>query len=134
MVTHLEALAPAERLRWLDLLSYVDAMVYRERSPLEQRRFHETIVQSVQSDEDRREVLAMGKTMADVMMENGARGAAVKTRQQTLVRQLRKRFGEVPDSVVRAVHATTDVHQLDDWLDRFATASSLDELEIPVTR
>ena len=30
-----------------------------------------------------------------------------------------------------AVEATTDVDQLDDWLDRLVTASTLDELEIP---
>jgi hypothetical protein len=32
------------------------------------------------------------------------------------------------------VEATTDVEQLDTWLDRFATASTLDELEIPAAR
>ena len=61
----------------------------------------------------------------------GRSSAAIETRQQTLVRQLRRRFGDVPRGVVHAVESTTDVAQLDDWLDRFATASTLDELEIP---
>jgi len=80
----------------------------------------------------------MGKTMADVLVEKGrtegrAEGrteAAVGTRQQTLVRQLRRRFGDVPAEVVNTVQATSDVDQLDDWLDRLVTADTLDELEI----
>ncbi len=80
----------------------------------------------------------MGKTMAEVLTEEGERTgkrkAAVQTRQQTLVRQLRKRFRKVPASVVNTVESTTDVDQLDEWLDRFATADTLDELEIPRTK
>ena len=73
----------------------------------------------------------MGKTMADVLTERGRVEAAVQTRQQTLVRLLRKRFGGIPLGVVSAVESTTDVDQLDGWLDRFATADTLDELDIP---
>jgi hypothetical protein len=36
--------------------------------------------------------------------------------------------------VVSAVEATSDVEQLDDWLDRFATALTLDELGIPASK
>ena len=64
----------------------------------------------------------------------GRTEAAVETRQQTLVRLLRKRFGDVPGRVVRTVESTTDVAKLDDWLDRLVTADSLDELEIPAAR
>jgi hypothetical protein len=138
VVTHLEGMAPAERLRWLDLLSYIDAMIYHERSPGEQTMFHQTLAQSVENDELRQEVSAMGKTMADVLIEKGERQglqkgerrAAIQTRQQTLVRLLRRRFEEVPAEIVRAVQATRDIDRLDLWLDRFATATTLDELEI----
>ncbi len=74
--------------------------------------------------------------MADVLMERGwTEGwtkAEVKTRQQTLFRQLRKRFGKVPRGVVRAVESTSDVAKLDDWLDRLVVADKLDDLGIPV--
>jgi hypothetical protein len=142
VVDHLEGLAPVERQRWLDLLSYIGAMIYHERSPSEHPRLHQTVERSVQTDELRQEVSAMGKTMADVLIEKGERKgqrkgerkAAIQTRQQMLVRLLYKRFGDVPDSVVRTVQATADVEQLDDWLDRFAMADSLDDLEIPAAR
>jgi hypothetical protein len=54
--------------------------------------------------------------------------AAIETRQQTLIRQLRRRFGKLPAKVTRAINATTTADQLDEWLDRFATANSLDEM------
>ena len=72
----------------------------------------------------------MGKTMADVLIERGARKArkkvAIETRQQTLVRLLRKRFGDVPPWVVDGIYSTQGVRQLDIWLDRFALAGRLD--------
>ena len=142
VVAHLESLAPAERLRWLDLLSYIDAMIYHERSPTEQPRLHETILQSVQSDELRQEISVMGKTMADVLIEKGQRKgerkgerkgrneAAIETRQQTLIRLLRRRFRNVPAEIVNAVQTTREIDRLDQWLDRLVTAGSLGELEI----
>jgi len=139
---HLQAMPPAERQRWRDLLHYIGAMIYHERNENEQSKLQEALEQSMRSEELRQEVIEMGKSMADVLMERGERKgrtegrteAAIKTRQETLVRQLRKRFGDVPRGVVRAVQATTDVAQLDDWLDRFATADTLDDLGIPAAR
>jgi len=76
--------------------------------------------------------------MADVLTEKGRREgetrAAVRTRQQTLVRLLQKRFDDVPPGVVSAVESTSDADQLDDWLDRLVTADTLDELEIPTAK
>ena len=60
----------------------------------------------------------------------GEQRAAIETRQQTVIRLLRKRFGDVPAEVVSTVESTTDVDQLDQWLDRFATATNLEELKI----
>jgi hypothetical protein len=143
---HLEAMPPAERQRWRDLLSYVGAMVYHERSQSEHAVLQETLEQSMHNEQLRQEVIEMGKSMADVLMERGERKgriegertgeerAALRTRQQTLVRQLRKRFGNVPRGVVRAVESTADVAKLDDWLDRFATADTLDDLQIPAAK
>ena len=109
-------------------------MIYHERSEDEQAELHEIVENSVESEELRQEVIQMGKTMAEVLRERGRlegeAKAAIETRQQTLVRLLRKRFGDVPADVVRTVESTTDVDRLDEWLDRFATARTLDELEI----
>ena len=76
----------------------------------------------------------MGRTMADVLIERGRiegqTETAIETRQQTLIRLLRRRFGKLPAKVTRAINATTATEQLDEWLDRFATAQTLEELRI----
>ena len=76
----------------------------------------------------------MRKTGAEALMERGAQQGAQKagllTRRQTLVRLLGRRFGNVPSEVIRVVEATDDVEQFDNWLDRFATAQTLEELGI----
>jgi hypothetical protein len=139
---HLEAMPPAERQRWRELLDYVGALVYHDRNEAEHAKLQEALERSMQNEELRQEVIEMGKSMADVLMERGEQKgrtegrieASVKTRQQTLVRQLRKRFGDVPRGVVRAVESTSNVARLDDWLDRLVVANTLDELEIPPGR
>jgi len=80
----------------------------------------------------------MGKTMADVLIEQGERKgerkgrneAAIETRQQMLIRLLRRRFQDIPGEIVNAVQATREIDRLDQWLDRLVTADSLGELEI----
>jgi len=124
----------AERRRLGELLSYIRAMLYHERSDSEQRRLQQIMENSVQNEETRQEVMKMRKTGAEALMERGRTEgrteAMVQTRRQTLVRLLRKRFGSVPSDVVSVVEATDDVDQLDNWLDLFATAQTLEELGI----
>jgi hypothetical protein len=105
-------------------------MLYHERSESEQRRLQQIMENSVQNEETRQEVMKMRKTGAEALMERGAQKAGLLTRQQTLVRQLRKRFGSVPSEVVSVVEATDDVDQLDNWLDRLVTAQTPEELGI----
>jgi hypothetical protein len=134
VVAHLDGMPAAERRRLGELLSYVRAMLYHERSDSEQSRLQEVMENSVQDEATRREVMKMRKTGAEALMERGAQQGAQKaglvTRRQTLVRLLRRRFGDIPSEVVRVVEATDDVDQLDNWLDRFATAQTLEELGI----
>ncbi len=144
VVTHLEGMEAEDRARWLDLLSFVGAMIYHERSEGEHVELHETVEDSVSREESRREVAKMGRTMADVLIERGRiegqtegrtegrTEAAIETRQQTLIRLLRRRFGKLPARVTRAINATTATEQLDEWLDQVLTANSLDEMDIRV--
>ena len=68
----------------------------------------------------------MGKTIAQALQEE----AGVKALRMALIRQLRKRFGEVPAATVQTIEAAEGTVQLDHWLDRFATAKSLREVGI----
>ncbi len=116
----------AERLRWLELLSYIMALVYHVRDPSEQPQLRKTIESSVRTDIHRQEIHEMGRSMADVLEEKGA----LKKSRETLLRQLKRRFGNLPAAVSATIRATDDPEQLDEWLDRFATAATLDDVGI----
>ena len=154
VVAHLEAMPEAERSRWLELLSYVQALAYHERDPREHQGLREQIEASVQSEDHQAEVTEMGKTIADELIakgiakgrklgrekgreegreegrEVGRREGQVQAKQDTLLRQLRQRFQQVPAETVACIAGTTSLDQLDRWLERFATAGSLTELGI----
>lgn len=76
----------------------------------------------------------MMRTMADVLRdegrEQGRREGEVRARQEMLLRVLRARFKKVPKAVERTVKATEEVARLDIWIERFATANTLDEVGI----
>ncbi len=104
VVQHLESMPQAERRRWLELLSYITALVYHVREPSEWPSLQQAIEGSVQTDEHRQEIFGMRRTIADELEERGA----IKNRQQTLIRQLKRRFGDVPDELSSAIRATND--------------------------
>jgi len=128
VVQHLETMPKAERRRWLELLSYIMAFVYHVREPSEWPSLQETIEASVQTDEHRQEIFEMRRTIADMFKDEGR----IEMGQQTLIRLLERRFGDVPDELLSTIRATNDPEQLDEWLDRFATAETLDEVGIEV--
>lgn len=79
----------------------------------------------------RRALLEIQAIMEETLISEGARKerkkVAIETRQQTLVRLLQKRFGDVPSWVVDGIYSTHGIRQLDIWLDRFALACRLDK-------
>jgi hypothetical protein len=138
VVEHLETMPAAERLRWLELLSYLEALIYHDREPSEHEGLRDVVLASVQTDERRREVQAVVRSMADVVREEGRtegrREGAVQALQNVLRRQLRARFGKVPKAVEKAVNAAADTARLNAWLDRVVTATTLEEVGIEAPR
>ncbi len=133
-IAALEAMPPEERLRWLDLLSYVYALVYHVRGPSERPALHETIEASVRTDRHRQELFDMGKTIAEELKEEGKKEGMsegmLRARRQTLIRQLGKRFGHVPEEISRAIEAMRDAGELDRWLDNVVTAETLSDVGV----
>jgi hypothetical protein len=109
-------------------------LVYHDREASEQDRLRELIAASVRGDDCRKEVKAMGRTIAEALRDEGraeGRAAAeVQLRQQMLLRLVRVRFRKVPKAVEGIILATTDTAQLDGWLDLVVTASSLSDMGI----
>jgi hypothetical protein len=70
-------------------------------------------------------VEGFGKGRLEGVLEGEARGRA-----ETLLRQLRKRYGAVPDTVIDRVHAA-GIEDLDRWADAVLDAPSLDAVFDP---
>jgi ElaB/YqjD/DUF883 family membrane-anchored ribosome-binding protein len=137
-VQGLAGIAEAERLRWLELLSYIHMLVYHERTGPEQRELQEIIEMSVKTDQLRQEIQVMKRTIAEEMQEEGRRlgeqHEAIRSRQQMLLRLLRARFTDIPAATIAAVEACRDVDQLNGWFDRAAVAKTLGGVGIRPSR
>jgi len=123
VVQTLEGMPDAERLRWLDLLSYIHALVYHERE--DAPALQQVIEDSVQTDPHRQEIRNMGKSYAEVLKEEGRNEERLKSRRESLLRLIRVRFGDPPAEVVASIDACGDIAQLDAWLDAVGTARRL---------
>ena len=125
-VGRLESLAKGERWRWLEMLNYLDYLVYHDRAEAERPPLWELIRASVKRDEDFKELDMMRKSAAQVDREK----AQVEQSAETLLRLLGLRFGKVPPGVAQVVQATRDRELLARWLDQVVLAESLDEIGI----
>jgi hypothetical protein len=131
-VAELEKLSAKERLRWLELLSYVHALVLHESQPQDREELVNAIIGSVGSDKNRRELLQMGKTAAEVLVEEGwEKGkieGKIESRREALLLALKTRWGPTPPKVIRRIEKTGDLALLDAWIARAITSKTLDEV------
>ncbi len=125
-VARVEELKGDERLRRLELLCYVEALVYHSRQSSEHEALRQRIDAALKNDESRLEVDMVRKTLADVHRDEGALAA----NKRTLLRQLRQRWAPLPPETEQTIEATQDAEKLDEWLLRFATAKDLDSIGI----
>jgi hypothetical protein len=132
VVARLEQMPAAERNRWVEFLSYIVALVYHERGEDEHPELREVVDRSIQTDPHRQEYTKMGRTIAEMYMDQGEQRGELKQARTTLLRQLRKRFKKVPRKVEARIAATADMHDLETWLDNFANAATLNEVGIPL--
>lgn len=134
VVAVLEAMPPEERLRWLDLLSYLHAMIYHERKPAELEKLGETIENSVATDDHRKEIHAMGQTIADKLIKDGIKEGIetgeLRTLRRTLQMQLRERFGKQANRTTAIIEQTADRRQLENWLKRVVTSKTIQDVGI----
>ena len=125
-VSKLSELTGAERLRRLELLSYVEALVYHAREQNEHAALRERIDAVLRDDEARLEVDMVRRSMADVHREE----ITLADRKRTLLELLRLRWGPLPTETMQVIETTQNADQLAEWLRRFATASGLETIGI----
>jgi hypothetical protein len=134
VVQHLEEMPARERQRWLELLSYIRAMVYHDRERSEQDELREVIVASVRTDERRKDTETLFMTGAEALREEGRKEGLqrgeIRASQRILLDLLRKKFGRMPPSLERVIRGTKNAGQLRAWVVQAGTASTLDEIDI----
>lgn len=69
----------------------------------------------------------------EALVESQQQGA-LHNQQRTLIRLLRHKFGEIPESIMKQITETNEIAQLDQWLDRVLDAESLIEMKFPRER
>jgi hypothetical protein len=130
VVRRLEEMPARERQRWLELLSYIRALVYHDREQTEQDELREVIAASVRTDERRREVETLFMTGYEAALEEGRQEGALSNTREVLRNLLRSKFGRVPRAVEKAIRTTEDLGQLNAWVVRAGMASTLEEAGI----
>jgi predicted transposase YdaD len=108
--------APNGPAALLVIWRYILTIYESKRAP------EEIVVQLLEAvgEEERKEIM----TAADMLIERGRNEGRKQERREMLLKQLRIRFGALPDVAVTRVN-TADMAQLDVWLERVLTAATL---------
>lgn len=134
VVAALEGLPARQRARWQLLMSYLHAMMYHERNPQKHAELQDHIERAVRSERHRHEVNVMGKTIADMFIEQGReqgrKQGELLAKRSTLLNLLHLRFPNLPTATSAVVEACEDVAQLDAWINAFVTARTLAQIGI----
>jgi predicted transposase YdaD len=77
---------------------------------------------------ENRAVQDLELTWADKLMEKGRQAGVIEGKRETLSRQLRVKFGPLPEDVMNRIAAIGTLAELDTYLDRIPTAKSLVEI------
>lgn len=132
VMANLEAMSEQERERWVEFLSYTLALVYHARNEREHSYLRDVVDRSVQTDLHRQEYTKMGRTIAEMFVDQGIEKGTLATERAILLRQLRRRFKRVPKKVGTRIAETTDLHLLESWLDNVVDADTLADVGIPL--
>ncbi len=124
VLTQLEPMPAAERNRWAEFLSYIVALVYHARGQNEQSPLRDVVDRSIRTDPHRQEYTKMGRAIAEMYMEPGRTTGRAQRSEDTLLRQLPKRFKKVPRKIEARI-AAADIRDLQNWLDNILDAKTM---------
>jgi hypothetical protein len=96
------------------------------------RPYSSQVPNSVQTDPHLKAWTNMGRTIAEMYMDQGRLEGALDRTRTILLRMLRKRFKKVPRKLATRIAATTNMHELETWLDNILDAATLTEVGIPL--
>ncbi|MBC8234824.1 Rpn family recombination-promoting nuclease/putative transposase [bacterium] len=137
-VIHLEELPEEEQNQWAKLIYYLILLIYYRREPDEHEELISLVTESVHETTRQREVVKMGKTTAQVLIEEGEKRGEkrgeirgmLRAKQEDLLRLIQVRFGSVSQDVEDKIKATSDVSHLTVLFEQGLIANNIDEMEI----
>lgn len=65
-------------------------------------------------------------------IQKGEQQGALSTEHRIVVRQLQRKFPQIPTGLVQHIEATSDIEQLDNWLDQIISANELAEIDFKI--
>jgi hypothetical protein len=139
-VGQIQERAPRAPHRLVELLAYLTALVYHFRNEQEHASLRDDLERSIDVQPIRREIRAMGRTIAEALREEGKRKGrregkregVVEGKQETLVFQLRRKFGRrLTPAITAVIEGTREVRTLDGWLGNVLDADTLEDVGIP---
>ncbi|HYT87449.1 MAG TPA: Rpn family recombination-promoting nuclease/putative transposase [Gemmataceae bacterium] len=134
----LEQLGEGEPIRRQELLSYLHAFLYHERAEAERPGLFEVVETSARIATHKQEIVTMQRTIAEAVkdeglqegLKKGLKQGELRGKREVLLQFLRHRFHKLPRGVETAVKKATEVQQVEQWLERFLDAKTLDDIGI----
>ena len=105
--------------------------VYFELGAAQAKRFERLFSTEEFREAEKMEVMWADRMKAKWAKEGLAKGL-IEGKREALLRQLAKKFGSLSEDVTAHVRALESVDEIDVYLDRVLTATSLEEMELDV--
>ncbi len=129
----LETMPEKQKNRWLNLVSFMEALIYHYRDADEVPVIQQEIEDVVESQEYLKEIEAMKNSYAQTLKRagkrEGKREGKLDGQQKILIRQLSQKFGGISVEVTRIIESTQDEEQLELWLDKVLFTESIDDFD-----
>ena len=129
-VSNLDRLPEEERNQWEKLMYYLVLLIFHRRDTEEQPELLSVVNEMVKDHNKQEEVLKMGRTAAQALMEAGEVRGALRTRQEDLLEIIRGKFGSIPQRIEARIQTIQDVDRLKTLIRNVIHVSSIDELNI----
>ena len=125
-VFNLDKLPEEERNQWAKLMWYLVLLIIHRRDEEERPEMISVLNETVKDRNRREEVLKMGRTGAQALMEEGA----LRASREAVLKVMQARFSHVPNAVEQKILQIRDMDKLSTLIERAARANSINEISV----
>jgi hypothetical protein len=134
-IEHIRQLAAEDRQQWAELMQFFLALIFHRGEVEEHQILRQVVENSVWETLEREEVEQMGKTMAQVLIEQGIeqgrKQGSAQIGQEMLLDLLEDKFGPIPPEVRETLQSLEDIETIRRLQRQALRAKRLEDLEIP---